>query len=396
VKRPAIEGGNPVRERFLLFSQPKISEDEIEEVVSVLRSGWLTMGPKTERFEDEFRRYIGTRHALSLNSCTAGLHLSLKVCGVKEGDEVITTPLTFCATGTTIVHAGARPVFADIKKDTLCIDPACIEQKITPRTKAIVPVHFGGCLCDMDEINAIANKRDLRIIHDCAHAIEAEYKDRKIGSFPDIASFSFYATKNLTTGEGGMVTTDNDDFAEKIKIMRLHGLSQDAWRRYDIRGSSHYDVSCAGFKYNMTDIQAALGIKQLEKIEQFLKTREKYFKRYDNAFRKMDEITLPEQKGNIRHARHLYVILLNIEMLRISRDRFIEALKAEGIGSSIHFVPLHLHSFYKGMGYNRGDFPVAEWAGDRVVSLPLSPFLKTSDIDDVIEAVKKLIMYYRR
>ncbi|MDI6703986.1 MAG: DegT/DnrJ/EryC1/StrS aminotransferase family protein [bacterium] len=392
--KPAILGGVPVREDLLAFGKPLISQDEIDEVVDTLRSGWLSTGPKVAIFEERFKEYIGVRHAIALNSCTAGLHLALEVCGIKPGDEVITTPFTFCATANVITHLGAKVVFSDIDKDTLCIDPNEIERNITSRTKAIIPVHFAGQVCRMDEIYDIAKRYNLRVIQDAAHAIEATYKGKKVGSFPDLTSYSFYATKNLTTGEGGAVVTDNDSFAEKIRVLRLHGLTQDAWRRYEeVR---HYDVTIAGYKYNMMDIQAALGIRQLEKLERYLQIRERYFKMYDEAFSRIQGIILPKSIPGIRHARHLYVIMLDLEQITIGRDEFLEALKAENIGTGIHFIPLHLHSFYRKAGYKKGDFPQSEWAGERILSLPMSAGLTTKDIEDVISAVKKIISYYRK
>jgi dTDP-4-amino-4,6-dideoxygalactose transaminase len=394
---PAMDGGKPVRKKFLVFGAPDIREDEIKEVVKTLKSSWIGTGPKTHEFEENFRAYIGTKYAVALNSCTAGLHLALVVLGVKAGDEVVTTPLTFTSTANVIVHQNAKPVFVDVERDTMNIDPQEIEKKITPRTKAIIPVHLAGRPCKMDEIMAIAGKRHIAVIEDAAHAIESEYKGKKIGAVGDMAAFSFYVTKNLVTAEGGMVTTDNAQWAEKIRVMSLHGISKDAWKRYSAEGYQHYDTLYPGFKYNMTDIQASMGLHQLKRIEGNLKVREKVWKKYNKAFSKIDELITPIEEDNIRHARHLYTILIRPELLKIDRNHFMEALRRENIGSGIHFIALHLHSYYKNaFGYKRGDFPNAEWISDRTISLPLSSRLTEKDADDVIEAVTKVVGYYRK
>ena len=396
-ERLAAEGGRPVRETFLVFGAPQILEDEIREVVDTLRSGWIGTGPKVRRFERMFAEYIGAKHAVALSSCTAGLELALEVLGIGPGDEVITTPLTFSATANVIVHRGARPVFADIELPSMNIDPNEIERRITPKTKAIIPVHFAGRPCRMDDIMDIARRHGLFVIEDAAHAIEAWYRGRKIGTIGDMTCFSFYATKNLTTAEGGMVTTENDEWAEEIRIKSLHGISKDAWRRYTEAGFQPYDTLYAGYKFNMTDIQASLGIHQLRRIEENLKIRERIWRRYNEAFADISEIITPAEEEGIRHARHLYTILLDIDRLRIDRNRFIELLKAENIGAGIHYIALHLHSFYrKTFGYKRGDFPNAEYVSDRTVSLPLSPKMTDQDVEDVIRAVRKVVENVRR
>ncbi len=397
MEKLALHGGEPVREEFLIFGSPLIGEEEIEEVVDTLQSGWLGTGPKTLRFENDFTRYIGCKHAIALNSCTAGLHLALLVAGVGEGDEVITTPITFASTANVVVHLGAKPVFVDAKLDTQNIDPAKIEDKITAHTKAIVPVHLAGRPCDMDTIMEIARRHNLVVVEDAAHAIEAWYKDKKIGSIGDITAFSFYVTKNVVTGEGGMLTTNNDQWAEKLRILRLHGISKDAWKRYSATGFMPYETIYPGYKYNMMDIQAALGIHQLARVEQNLKIRERHFARYSQAFASMPEIITPREDASIRHARHLYTILLRLERLSTDRNGFIQALQAENIGVGIHFTALHLHKFYREtFGYKRGDFPKAEYISDRTVSLPLSAKLADQDVEDVISAVKKVANYFSR
>jgi len=376
---------------FLPFSSPLISEDEISEVADTLRSGWLTTGPKVARFEEEFSRYIGSKHAVAVNSCTGALHLALVAAGIGAADEVITTPFTFISTVNVILHVGAKPVFVYVRPDTFNIDVERIEKAITPKTKAIIPVHYAGQPCAMDEIMEIAKKHRLLVVEDAAHAVASEYKGRKIGTIGDVSCFSFYATKNLVTGEGGMVTTDDTKLADKIKVLSLHGMSKDAWKRYTAAGSWYYEVIYAGYKYNMTDIQASLGLHQLNKLEMFQKTREEIAKRYNQAFADLDAIEIPFVKPEVRHAWHLYVIKVVPERLEINRNQFIEKLKEENIGTSVHFIPVHLHPYYREtFGFKEGDFPVAEGAYERVISLPLYPKMSDEDIERVIEAVRKI------
>lgn len=397
--KPAVEGGQPVRKDFLVFGSPDIKEAEIQEVVDTLRSGWLGTGPKVRRFEEDFRAYIGCKHAIALNSCTAGLHLALDVLDIGEGDEVITTPITFAATANVIVHRGAKPVFVDVERDTMNIDPGKAEEAITPSTKAVMPVHMAGRPCKMDEVMDIAQRHNLMVIEDAAHAVEAWYEGEKVGNIGDITAFSFYVTKNVCTGEGGMVTTNNGEWAEVMRIKSLHGISKDAWKRYSAEGFQPYEAIYAGYKHNMMDIQAALGIHQLARVEQNLETRERYWQMYDEAFADIPEIITPSKElpHGTRHARHLYTILLDIDHLRMTRSQFIEALKAEHIGTGIHFTALHLHKFYREtLGYKPGDLPNAEWIGDRTISIPLSPKLTRPDVGHVVEAVRKLARYYQR
>jgi len=384
-----------LRPEFLPFHQPSIEDEEIQEVVDTLKSGWITTGPKTKLFEKKFQEYIGCKHAIAVSSCTAGLHLALVAAGVGQGDEVITTPYTFATTGEVIIQIGAKPVFVDIEEDGFNIDVTKIPEAITPETKAIIPIHFAGEPCDMDEIMKIAQENNLFVIEDAAHAVGAEYKGKKIGNIGDVTVFSFYATKNLTTGEGGMVTTNNDELAEKIRLLSLHGISKDAWKRYTAEGSWYYEILYAGYKYNMTDIQASLGIHQLNKLEKFLSIRQKYAQRYSSAFADVSEIKTPPVNHHVRHAWHLYVIRLNSASLSIDRKQFIEALKAENIGSSVHFIPLHLHPYYKKKyGYKQGDYPNSEQVYSRVISLPLFPKMADADLEDVIKAVKKVVSMY--
>ncbi|MEW5947643.1 MAG: DegT/DnrJ/EryC1/StrS aminotransferase family protein [bacterium] len=395
--RLAIEGGTPYRKNFLVFGAPHVGEEEIAEVAATLRSGWLSTGPRTKRFEEAFRNYVGCRHALALNSCTAGLHLALDVLNIGAGDEVITTPITFTATANVIVLRGATPVFADVDPSTMNVSPGEIEKSVTPRTKAIIPVHFAGRPCEMDPILEIAAKNNLFVVEDAAHAVEASYRGRKVGDIGHVTSFSFYATKNLVTGEGGMATTANEDWDAAMRVKSLHGLSRTAWKRYSSEGFQSYDTLCPGYKYNMADIQAAMGIHQLARIEENLNVRERHWRRYNDAFAGCGFLALPPEQPHVRHARHLYTPLLDVDALGVSRDRFVSALQAENIGVGIHFTALHLHSFYREkFGFARGRFPNAEYVSDRTFSIPLSPALTDGDVEDVIGAVMKVLNHFAR
>ena len=381
-----------IRDDFLAFGVPLIGEEEIQEVEDCLRSGWLSTGPKVAEFEGLLREYTGGQFAIALNSCTAGLHLSLLAAGIGKGDEVITTPMTFCATVNTIIHAGAKPVLVDIERDTQLIDTQRIEEAITPQTKAIIPVHLYGRSCKMNAITEIAEKYNLVVIEDAAHALEAKYQNRKIGSISDFTCFSFYATKNICTGEGGLVTTDNPEFAEKIKIYRLHGLSRDAWKRYSDSGYEHYQVLYPGFKYNMMDIQAAIGIHQFKHIDDWLKRRNEIWNFYNQAFADLPVDTPSPDDDSITHARHLYTLLIDEEKCGISRDSFLEKMRQYNIGAGVHYIGIHLHPYYaQEFGFSRDDFPHASWISDCTVSLPLSPKLEDRDVEDVISAVKRAI-----
>ncbi|MCL5291410.1 MAG: DegT/DnrJ/EryC1/StrS family aminotransferase [Actinobacteria bacterium] len=393
----AVKKDKTVRDTFLVFGSPMIEQEEIDEVVDSLRSGWLSTGPKVARFEEMFKEYIGCRYAIALNSCTAGLHLSMLVAGIKPGDEVITTPMTFAATANAILHAGATPVFVDINPMTTNIDPSLIEEKITERTSAIIPVHMAGRPCEIDPILDLARKYGLLVIEDAAHSIEAVYKGRKIGNIGDLTIFSFYVTKNLATGEGGMVTTNNEEWAEEIPVYALHGLNKGAWKRYSDEGFKHYHVVRPGYKYNMMDVQAAIGIHQLPRLKRYHKRREEIWRAYDEAFADLP-LTMPAPpEPETVHARHLYTILLDLDRLTLDRDRFQEALYRKNIGTGIHFVALHLHPYYAHtLGYKRGDFPNAEYISDRTLSLPLSAKLTDDDVGDVIEAVREVADRYSK
>ncbi|MBI5170007.1 MAG: DegT/DnrJ/EryC1/StrS aminotransferase family protein [Candidatus Eisenbacteria bacterium] len=394
----ALEGGRPVRPDFLVFGRPLIGEEEIAEVVDTLRSGWIGYGPKSIRFEEDFAAYTRAPHALSMNSATAALHLALIGAGVGPGDEVITTPLTFTATANVIAHVGAKPVFVDVEERTQNIDVSRIERAITPRTKAILPVHMCGWPCDMNAIQAIAKRHGLVVIEDAAHASETWYEGRKVGSISDYTAFSFYATKNMTTAEGGMLTMSENAAFDRIKALRLHGLDKDAWKRYSPGGFLPYETLEPGWKYNMTDVQASMGLHQLARLEANLLVRQDIWRAYDAAFAGLDGVTTPQVRdhGQTRHARHLYTLRIEAEDFGCDRMQFIRALGAENIGSGIHFVPLHLHRWHREHhGTGRGDFPVAEAIGDTTVSLPLSAAMTAEDTKDVIDAVKKIAAHYR-
>lgn len=382
---------------FLPFHVPDIGDEEIDAVVDVLRSGWLTTGPKANQFEQEFAAAVGARFAIAVNSCTAAIHLALDACGLQEGDEVIIPTMTFAATGEAVTYFGARPVLVDCEEDTLNIAPDRIEEAITSRTKAIIPVHFAGHPCEMNRILELAKSRNLSVIEDAAHAFPARYQGKAVGTIGDCTCFSFYATKTITTGEGGMVTTDNADMAKRIRAMSLHGLSRDAWNRYTAQGSWYYEILAPGFKYNLTDIAAALGIAQLHKCERFWKVRDHYASLYEEGFRDLSEIICPSAAEHVQHAWHLYVIQLDLDQLRIGRNEFVQLLQQEQIGCSVHFIPLHLHPYYRNTwGYRSEEFPVATAVYQRTVSLPLYPKMSESDVRRVIKIVRELILRHRR
>jgi len=385
-----------VRKDFLEFSPPVIGDDEVNAVVETLRSSWITTGPKTKEFEKKFAEKFGAPAALAVNSCTAALHTALVGLGIGPGDEVITTPMTFCSTVNVIEQVGARPVLVDVEPDTLNIDPDKIEDAVTAKTKAIMPVHYSGHPVDLDAIYDIAERHNLFVVEDAAHAVSAKYKGRYIGTRGTIAAFSFYATKNMTTAEGGMLT-GTPDFVEKCRIISLHGMSRDAWNRYSKEGSWYYEVLLPGFKYNMTDIQASLGLVQLEKLESFQLRRAEIVAKYNQEFKNYDALEVPVAKAEVEHAWHLYVLKLNLEALRINRNQFIEELKVRNIGTSVHFIPIHLHPYYRDKyGYKPEDFPVAFNNYQRILSLPLHAGLSDNDVQDVIAAVVEIVKKYSR
>lgn len=380
------------RDGYLVFGAPKIEQPEIDEVVDSLKTGWLGTGPKVGKFEQMFSQYVGAEHALALNSCTAGLHLSILAAGLGPGDEIITTPLTFAATANSIIHAGATPVFVDCNRQTGLMDPNRIEAAITPRTRAIIPVHLWGRPCTMDAVLAIAEQHNLIVIEDAAHCIEGIYKGRKVGNISHLTCFSFYVTKNMVTGEGGMVTTNNPDYAAKIKTYGLHGLSKDAWKRFSDDGYKHYQVVFPGFKYNMMDIQAALGIHQLARIESWLERRNRIWQRYNEALADLPiGLPAPDEPDRL-HARHLYTLVIDPDDCGLSRDAFMQRLHALNIGTGVHYLGVHLHPYYRQQfGYRPDHFPHATWLSERTVSIPLSPKLSDEDVADVIGAVRFLV-----
>jgi dTDP-4-amino-4,6-dideoxygalactose transaminase len=382
---------------FLPFNRALIEEDEINSVVDVLRSGWLTTGPRTKEFEAAFSNFTGARHALAVNSCTAALHLALLAIGITEGDEVILPTMTFASSGEVILYLKARPVLADCRENSFHLDPEKVEKAVTSRTRAILPVHYAGYACDMDPIMEIARRHNLKVVEDAAHALPSRYKHRMVGTLGDITCFSFYATKTITTGEGGMLTSENADYIDRMRTLSLHGISKDAWKRYTAEGSWRYDILDVGYKYNMTDIQAALGLAQLAKCGAMCARRDAIAERYSSALSSLDAFECPVTPSHVTHAWHLYVIQVNPSALRIGRDRVIEELKQRGIGTSVHFIPLHLHPLYqKALGYRSGEFPVAERRFERGLSLPIYAAMSEEDTDRVIEALHDIAREYRR
>jgi perosamine synthetase len=387
----SIDGG------FIPFHVPAIGEDEIRSVVETLKSGWLTTGSKVKSFEEDFARYVGSKHAIAVNSGTAALHLALDAIGIQEGDEVIVPTMTFTATAEVVLYFKAKPVLVDCEPDTLNLDPAKIEAAITPRTKAIVPVHMAGQSCDMDEILKIAKKHNLRVIEDAAHALPASYRGRPVGTIGDITCFSFYATKTITTGEGGMVTTENPKWAERMRIMSLHGISHDAWKRYTKEGSWCYEVLYPGFKYNLTDLAAAIGSEQLKKCSEFWQARRRIAGIYAQAFADLEAVQVPVCRPDVQHAWHLFIIKLDLERLKINRSQFIEALREKQIGTSVHFIPLHLHPYYRDeFGYKPADFPNASAVFEQIFSLPIYPRMSEPAVERVVEAVENITREYQR
>jgi len=383
-------------EEFIVFGSPAIGEEEVAEVVDSIRSGWLSTGPKVARFEEMFRHYVGCRHAIGLNSCTAGLHLLLLAAGIGPGDEVLTTPLTFAATANVIVHVGATPVFADVEAGSMNLDPeqaGKLLRERSGRVKAIMVVHLAGRPCNMEPFQELAKEHGLFLFEDAAHATEAWYKGKKVGTLGDGAAFSFYVTKNLVTGEGGMLTTDRDDWAELIRVLSLHGMSRGAWKRYSSSGYRHYQILHAGYKYNMMDLQAAMGIHQLARLETYLRRREEIWARYDQAFSDLPvSCPIPPEPGTV-HARHLYTPLLELEHLDVDRDAVLEELKALGVGTGVHFISLHLQPFYQRLlGCRDEDYPNALEISKRTLSLPLSAKLSEEQVGRVIDAFRRVLL----
>ena len=394
-----------MRTSFLPFSPPSIGEEEIAEVVDTLRSDWITTGPKVKRFEQEFAAAVNAPAALAVNSCTAALHVALAALNLGPGDAVITTPMTFCSTVHVIEHVGARPVLVDVEPATLNLDPQRVRDAVDALNggrkpgpvKAILPVHLYGHPCNMDALLAIASDYGLAVVEDAAHALPARYRGRTVGALaedspvPVLTAFSFYATKNLTTAEGGMLT-GNSELLERARVWSLHGMSRDAWKRYSSEGTAHYEVVCPGFKYNMTDIQAAMGLHQLRKLPGFHRRRREIAARYHRAFGEIAELEIPAEQPGVEHAWHLYVLRLHLEKLTLSRDGFLAEMHARNIGTSVHFIPIHLHAYYRDKySYSPEDFPVAYGHYQRLLSLPCSPRMQDQDVEDVIAAVLAVV-----
>ena len=381
-----------MKNKFIPFHKPYLTDDEINEVIDALKSGWWTTGPKAVRFENEFNSYIGSRFSVAVSSWTAAAHLALEAINLKPGDEVIVPSFTFTACAEIVCYFKAKPVIVDVQRDTYNIDPKEIEKAITKNTKVIIPVHYGGQPCDMDEILDIARKNNLYIIEDAAHALPSFYKGKIIGTLGDVTCFSFYATKTLATGEGGMICTDNEEVAKRCSIMRLHGINSDAWKRYSGEGSWYYEVIAPGYKYNFTDIQAALGLAQLKKINELQAKRKEIFDLYNEGFEDNEFIRLYKIKEDRVSSYHLYPIELNINRLKVSRSRFIEELKERGIGASVHFIPLYRHPYYqKTFNLKPENYPVSEKIYKGIITLPIWPGMKISQIKQVIDNVNSLI-----
>jgi dTDP-4-amino-4,6-dideoxygalactose transaminase len=395
-----------MRIEYLDYFRPFIGEEEINEVIECLRSGWITTGSKVKRFENEFSEYIGCKYAIAVNSGTAALHLALDAIGLKRGNKVIVPTFTFGASAEVVSYFGAQPIFFDVDPMTFNISVEKFEEYLNRKNddihciKAIIPVHFAGQSCNMKKILKLAKLYDFKVIEDAAHAIPTCYKDKMVGTIGDLTAFSFYATKCITTGEGGMITTDNEKWAHKMSIMRLHGISKDAWKRYTANSSWYYEINYPGYKYNMTDIAAAIGIHQLKKCDMMYEKRKYIAAQYNHAFYELDDyLSIPYlYQENIKypHSWHLYVIQLNLKKLTIDRAQFIEEMKKRNIGTSVHFTPLHLQPYYqRTYGYKMGDFPNAERIYERCLSLPIYPKMTDEDITDVIESVKEIVGRYK-
>ncbi len=393
----ASQGGTPVRDRFLPLAVPSIGAREKALVLETLDSGWITTGPRALELGNRVAELAGARHGLAVSSATAALHLGLVACGVRPGDDVVLPTYTFVACANVVEHCGARPVLVDIEPDTLCLSPRAVEAALTPRTRAIMPVDIGGHPADLDGIEAIARPRNIPLVEDAAHALGAAWGDRPVGSRATVTAFSFYATKNLTTGEGGAAVTNDPELHERMRSLSLHGMSRDAWLRYTDKGSWYYEITAPGYKYNLSDVLAAIGVGQLEHFADMQARRHDLAAQYDLLLADVPEIRRPAVRPGVTHARHLYAIALELERLRIDRAAFIRELKAENIGSSVHFIPIHLHPHFRSsLGYAEGAFPAAERAYERTISLPLYPGMLQRDVEDVCTAVRKIATHYRR
>ena len=382
---------------FLLFHKPFISEDEVDEIVDTVRSGWLSMGPKTIRFENKYSEYIGVQNSIAVSSWTAAGHLTLEAFGIKAGDEVIVPTMTFPATAEIVCYFGAKPVIVDVEKDTLNMSPEIIEKAITSKTKAIIPVHYAGQPCDLDEIHDLARKHNLKVLEDAAHALPATYKGVKIGSLSDVTCFSFYATKTLSTGEGGMICTNDEEIAERCKIMRLHGINRDAWKRYTDSGSWYYEVVAPGYKYNFTDLQASLGLPQLKKVDTMWKSRQNIAAKYTAILKDLDTIELHTVKPDRESSWHLFPIRLHLNRLTKNRAQIINELKEENIGVGVHFMPVHQHLYYKEtFNLSNKDYPVASSVFPRLLSLPIYPGMTDENVDRVIDIIVDTLNKFKK
>jgi perosamine synthetase len=392
----AIHGGSPVRNRYLPYGRQQIDEEDIHAVVNVLRSDYLTTGPVIQQFEEEMAKYTGSKYAVSFSNGTAALHAACFAAGISAGDEVITTPMTFAATANSVLYQGGKPIFVDIDPDTYNLDPALIKQKITKKTKAIIPVHFTGQPAEMDVILEIARDHNLIVIEDAAHALGATYKDRKIGSIGDMTMFSFHPVKHITSGEGGMITTSREDLYNKLLQFRTHGITRESVEMYENHGPWYYEMQFLGFNYRITDIQSALGLSQLKKVNQFIEKRKSLVQLYQKELQKIGELQLPYQLPHVESSWHILVVKLNLEKLNGGRKEIFEALQKENIGVNVHYLPVHLHPFYRSLGYRRGTCPIAENCYEEFITLPLYPGMNEQDVMDVVAAVKKVMSYFRK
>lgn len=380
------------RKKFLPIATAVFGREEEKEIIDTLRSGWITLGPKTKKFEELLAEYTGAKYVIALNSCSAALHLAMLAIGIKQGDEVITTPFTFAATANSILHCGGKVIFADIDPKKFNIDPNKIEKAITKKTKAIIPVDYGGQPVDLDKIHKIAKKNSLYVVEDAAHSIGAKYKGKNIGTIADITCFSFHPVKNMTTGDGGAITTNNKELAEKIMMLRVNGMDKESWKRNTSTGAWDYAISLEGYKYHMNDIAASLGIHQLKKLDRFRKIREDIADIYDRMLKDIPEITIPHRESDIHHAHNIYAILVETKNLKISRNEIIEKLKQYNIGSIVYFRPLHLQPYFqKALGYKAGDFPIAEYVFERLICLPIYPAMTKQDVVFVTDVLKEII-----
>lgn len=396
--KPAIEGGAPVSREYIRFCPPLIEADDLRAVEEVLLSGWLGTGPKAQEFEAAFMRYTGARNALALNSCTAALHLSLLVHGIGPGDEVIVPAMTFAATANVVELVGARPVFADSLADGINMDPADAARRVTGRTKAMIPVHFAGLPCDMDAIGALAKENGMRVIEDCAHAIGSAYRGRMMGSSGNLCCFSFYPTKNMTSIEGGMATGPDAALFTRMRMLSLHGMSKDAFKRYSKEGAAHYEIEMPGFKYNMPDVSAALGLSQLKKVERFNAVREKYAEYLLDRLDGVPGIILPpEAPSHVKNSWHMFPLMVNPAETRITRDRMLEALKKENIGVGVHYRSLHVHKYYREKyGFRTGDYPRAAFISDNTFSVPFSHSMSEKELELVADALVRIAKHYKK